>query len=242
MPRSLWVGCLVLLTLWAAPAKADFVISMSSTSIAQGGTGTLDVYLTSNASSLSPDLLNDFGFTLQITGTNELQFASTQSFNYLSSSHYAFGADSDDLATTSPGGTVSTSNTGYANDTFSGNDSTFSGDPVALSSANTPVLLASLTLDATITAAGDSYSINLLPSSGIGSIFGSTDAYFDDLDFNPTSPTYGDELAHTPFSSTPFTLTITAATVPEPASILSGLAATLIGAASFSLREPRRTK
>ena len=123
--------------------------SIGSTTIAEGGTGTLDVFLTSTAGSSSPDLLNNYAFTLQITGPHELQFSPSQSFAYLTSSQYVFTGDSTNQMTSSPGGTVAT--TVYSNDTFVGNDSTFSSNPVSLSSANTPVLLAALTLDATIT-------------------------------------------------------------------------------------------
>jgi hypothetical protein len=151
-----YIWCLaVLLALFAAPAQAGFVISIGSPTIPQGGTGTLDMFLTGNASPSSPDLPNNYAFTLQITGPNELQFSPSQSFDYLTSSQYVFAGDSTNQMTSSPGGTVAT--TVYGNDTFVGFDSTFSGNPVSLSSASTPVLLAALTLDATITSPGDSY-------------------------------------------------------------------------------------
>jgi len=213
-----------LLTLFAAPARADLVISIGSPAVPQGGTGTLDVWLASTAGSSAPDLLNNYGFTLQITGTNELQFSTTQSFAYLTNSQYVFAGDSTDQMTMSPGGTVSTSMTGYTNDTFIGNDSTASGNPVSLSSANTPVLLAALTLDATITNPGDSYSISLAPPSGNGSMISSSQTFFDVFNFNT-----GDETSAVPFTSTSGTVMIKGASaIPEPASIISGLTAMLI--------------
>jgi hypothetical protein len=85
MPRRVWIWSLaVLLALFASPARAGFLVSMTSLAIPQGGTGTLDVFLASTASPTSPDLLNNFAFTLQITGPNELQFSPSQSFGYLS--------------------------------------------------------------------------------------------------------------------------------------------------------------
>ncbi|MFI5458473.1 MAG: hypothetical protein ACHRXM_23830 [Isosphaerales bacterium] len=97
MPRGTWIWCLaVVLLLFAGPARADFVLSIGSPTVPQGGTGTLDVWLTSTASSLSPDLLNNFAFTLQITGPNELMFSTTQSFAYLTNSQYVFFGDSVD--------------------------------------------------------------------------------------------------------------------------------------------------
>ncbi len=137
--------------------------------------------------------------------------------------------------TSSSGGTVST--TVYSNDTFIGNDSTFSGNPVSLSSANTPVLLAALTLDTTITSPGDSYSISLLPSSGNGSMSTSSQTYFDVVNFNT-----GAETSAVPFTSTPGTVTIVASAVPELDSIISGLTALLILAGVHGVRRVRRSR
>jgi hypothetical protein len=235
MPRRSQIWCLaVLLLICAVPARADFVVSIGNVTILQGGTGTLDVFLTSTASSSSPDSLNNYAFTLQITGPHELQFASTQSFSYLSNSQYVFSGDSTNQMTSSPGGTVTT--TVYTNDTFIGNDSTNSGNPVSLSSSNTPVLLAALTLSAAITAVGDSYTIGLVPSSGSGSISQNPNNFFDNFDFNT-----GAELSAVPFTSTPGTVIISAASIPEPSSIVSGLTAMLIGAGVHADRRPRRT-
>ncbi len=226
-------GSCALLALFAAPAQAgSFVISIGSPTIPQGGTGTLDVFLTSNASPSSADPLNNYAFTLQITGPNELRFSPTQSFDYLTSSQYVFAGDSTAQMTSSPAGTVSTSMTGYSNDTFIGNDSTFSGSSVSLSSANTPVLLAALTLDATITSPGDSYSISLVPSSGNGSMNSSSKTFFDVVDFSNT----GLETSAVPFTtSTSGTVMITGASIPEPSSLVSGLTALLILAAVHGL-------
>jgi hypothetical protein len=227
MPLRLRIWLLaMLLCLTGGSARADFVISISSVTVPQDGTGTVDVWLTSTASSSSPDLLNDYGFTLQITGPNELQFANTQSYGYLSSSQYVFAGDSDDQMTSSAGGTVTSSGppNGYPNDTFVGYDSTFSGNPVSLSSANAPALLASLTLSAAITAVGDSYTIGLILPSGDGSISSSVQTYFDVLDFSGA----GTETSSVPFTSTSGTVMISPAAVPEPASIVSALTGLLI--------------
>ena len=181
----------------------------------------------------SPDLLNNYAFTLQITGPHELEFSTSQSFDYLTSSQYVFAGDSNNQMTSSPGGTVTT--TVYSNDTFVGNDSTFSGNPVFLSSANTPVLLAALTLDATITSPGDSYTVSLIPASGNGSINSSTQTYFDLYNFNT-----GVETSAVPFTSTPGTVTISAATVPEPSSMALALTVILISMGVVGVRRLRR--
>jgi hypothetical protein len=231
MPRCLWIWLAsVLYVLFADPARAGFIVSISSPTISQGGTGTLNVFLLSNASPSSPDLLNNFAFTLQISGPNELQFPATQSYAYLTNGQYVFAGDSNNVATASPGGTVST--TIYGNDTFVGFDSTNSGNPVSLSSANTPVLLAALTVDAAITNVGDLYSVSLVPSSGDGSINGSSQTFFDVFNFNT-----GGETSAVPFTSTPGTVTISAASVvPEPASMIMVLSAAIIWVSVLGVR------
>jgi hypothetical protein len=216
MPRLIGMGCLfLLLTELALPARAALVISIGNTSIAQGSTGTIDVWASSTAGSSMPDLINDYGFTLQITGPNELQFSSVQSFSYLNNAQYLFFNDSTDQMTSSAGGSVLT--TTYVNDTFVGNDSTFSGNPVNLSSGSSPLLLATLSLSALITNAGDMYTISLVPDHGDGSMNTSAKTFFDVVDFAGT----GQETSHVPYSSTAGTVTITAAAVPEPPSLIT---------------------
>ena len=112
-----------------APARAGLVVSIQNTSVALGGTETVDVFLTSTAASGSPDLINNYAFQLQITnnGTDgtQLAFANSQNFSYISNTSlnpaYLFLGDSFDAAPPaspvgSPGQTV------YSNDTFTGAD------------------------------------------------------------------------------------------------------------------------
>ena len=220
MRRGFVIGCLMIaLTGWSAPSRGDFVISIGSTSIAQGSTGTIDVMLTSTAPLSSPDLVNNFAFALQITGPGMLEFASSQDFSYLNASNYIFYGDSSDYQTSSPGG--STTSLVYTNDTFIGIDITNSGNPVSLSSSNTPVLLAALTLDTTSTHVGDTYAISLVPPTGSGSPDSGALTYFDNYNFNS-----GVENSAVPFTSNPGRVTmIGAATVPEPSSIVLVLGA-----------------
>jgi len=238
MPRRfLWIWCFtVCLCVSSVPARAGgFMITMNNPTIPRGGMGTLDVLLASNASPSSPDLLNNFTFTLQITGPIELQFSPSQSFGYLTNSQYIFAGDSTNAATGSAG-TVST--TVYKNDTFVGNDSTASGNPVSLSSANTPVLLAALTLDATITNPGDSYTISLIPPSGDGSMNSSLQTFFDVYNSDT-----GGETSAVPFTNMlPGTVTISAATVPEPGSMALALTVILISVGVVGVRRLRRSE
>ena len=168
MRRGFVTGCLmIVLAGWSAPTRADFVISIGSTSIAQGSTGTIDVFLTSTALPASPDVLNNLGFTLQITGPNDfVTFDANQNFSYLNASNYVFSGNSSDWINGQsfpPPSGGSSSQTVYPNDSFVGSDSTFSGNPVSLDSSNTPVLLATLTLDAAvITNVNDAYTISFV--------------------------------------------------------------------------------
>jgi hypothetical protein len=192
------------------------------------------------------------GFTLQIIpapGSNELLFAGVQDFSYLNSGpapgpQYVFYGDSADWISgqSSPppiGGSVT--KTVYATpnggDTFVGLDSTNSGNPISLDTSNTPVLLAVLKLDASITNVGDVYTIGLVPSSGDGSMNSSTTTFFDHVNFNN-----GTEISSVPYTSTPGTVTITAASIPEPASIVMGLSAVALLAGARWVRGPWRSK
>jgi len=129
---------------------------------------------------------------------------------------YAFG-----LASPPPiGGTTHT--TVYANDTFLGFDSTNNLSPVSLSSSFGPVLPAALTLDASITSAGESFTVSLVPSSGNGSSSAETGAYFNVVDSN------FNEVSALSFTSTSGTVSIITSSVPEPASIVCGLIGAVI--------------
>jgi hypothetical protein len=228
MRQRIRLGYLVVLWIASAvPARADLVVSIGSTSVAQGGTGTLDVYLSSTVDPSSPDVINDYAFTLQITPNTvgNLAFSVSQNFGYLSVGNYVFfGNSSDDVAgLASPppvGGILET--TTYANDTFLSFDNTndFSSDRLSTSSGS--VLLATLSLDASITSAGESFTVGLVPTTGSGSSIGGASSYFNVVDSN------FNELSSVSFTSTSGTVMITAASVPEPASIVSGLIGLLI--------------
>jgi hypothetical protein len=230
------LGWLVVLLVGSGvPARAGLVVSIGSTTVAKGSTGTLDVYLSSTASPSSPDHINDYAFSLQITPNTvgDLAFSASQGFGYLNSSQYVFFGNSADYIAglTSPppiGGTILT--TVYAGDSFLGFDNTNNFAQVSLSSSSGQVLLAALTLDASITSAGESFTVSLVPSSGNGSSHSSASTYFNVVDSN------FNELSAVPFTSTSGTVTITAAAVPEPASIISGLTAFLVLSGVYGVR------
>ena len=170
----------------------------------------------------TPDQFNNLGFTLQISGPSDLQFSSSQGFGYLSNSNYVFAGDSADEINSNPGGYVI--QTVYPGDTFFGLDYTSSGNPISLSTDSKPVLLAALTLDATITSASDQYTVSLMPSTGAGTSSMSS-TYFDTIDSNNV------ESNPLSFTGSPGTVTIASAAVPEPNSSLTGLSGALLLAA-----------
>ncbi len=229
----------VLFVALAVPARAELVVSIGSTSVAQGGTGTLDVYLSSTADPSSPDVINDAAFTLQITPdtAGNLAFSASQSFAYLNSGNYVFFGNSSDytagLASPPPiGGILET--TVYANDSFLGFDNTNDFGSVPLSTSAGSVLLATLSLDASITSAGESFTVSLVPTTGTGSSIGGANSYFNVVDSN------FNEQSGVSFTSTSGTVMITAA-VPEPASIVSGLTGLLILVGFGRLRRHGKT-
>ena len=168
----------------------------------------------------------------------QLAFSSPtdQQLGYLSSSNYIF--ENDSVAASPPPFVGGTASTVYPNDTFNATDSTADGNTVTIAS-NQTYLLAMLpitTLTQLDPQAGDTFMVSLAPGSGNGSSNGGSPTYFNVLDFNPNSPTYLEELSATPYTSTSGTVTILPASVPEPASIVSGLIAMLILAPQFAAR------
>jgi hypothetical protein len=239
MSRRVWISSLALLLVGlAGPVRADVILTVDSTTISPGGAGTVDVWLASTASASSPDQIDNYAFVLQISNNGmdgtQLSFNPNQDFTPVANnSSYLFYNDSFGVS-----GNVTTSMTGYPNDTFTGSDSTAVGNPVSISTG-TSYLLASLTV---LTATGsppianDSFTISLIPTSGTGSVMGNPApvTYFDNFDFNNT----GTELSATPFTSVSGTETISQGSpvVPEPASIVSGLIGMVVLAGFVGVR------
>jgi hypothetical protein len=171
-----WIWGLAILTIgFASPAHAGLVISIGSTSVAPGGTATVDVLMTANTA----ESINFYGFQLQITNNGidntQLAFSSTQDFSYISNAalnpSYVFLNDST-AAQPPPSAIGAPFTTVYPNDSFRGTDSAFSGIPVNIAARQT-YLLAILSNTAATPAppsAGDSFTISLVPGSGDGSI------------------------------------------------------------------------
>jgi hypothetical protein len=101
------------------------------------------------------------------------------------------------------------------------------------------VLLVTIALSAPTNSVnvGDVYTISLVPTSGNGSMTGGTPTFFEVFDFNT-----GGETSAVPFTSTPGTVRITQASVPEPASIVSGLIGLSFVSGLHAIRRLRRSR
>jgi hypothetical protein len=240
MLRRLWIYALsALVTVFAvAPARAGSVVSIGSSTVSAGGTGSVEVDITNNGT--SSVAINSYAIQLVIVPTNatltQLAFSTptTPQLGYLADPSYIFVNDS--IAALPPAFVGTPTQTIYSNDTFTATDSTASGNTVSIGVGQTYLLavLPITTLSQLDPQFGDSFSVSLNPGSGTGSSSGGASTYFDVLDSN------NNETSYVPFTSTPGTVTISAAMVPEPGSIVSGLTAILIGAGICAARQLRR--
>jgi hypothetical protein len=242
MQRRLCVcGLTVLLAVFAAaPVRAGLVVSIDSTTVAAGGTGSVEVDITNNGN--SSVAINTYAIQLVIAPTNgtltQLAFSvpTSQQLGYLSDTNYIFVNDS--FAALPPPFVGLPTQTIYNNDTFTATDSTVSGNTVSIAVGQTFLLaiLPITTLTQLDPQPGDSFSVSLNPTSGTGSNSGGASTYFDVLDSS------NNETSYVSFTSSSGTVTISPAAVPEPSSIVSGLTAILIGAGTFAARRIRQCK
>jgi hypothetical protein len=229
--------CTLLAILAAGPARAGLVVSIDNSTVAQGGTGSVEVDLTNNGN--SSVAINDYAIQLVIaptTGTfTQLAFSlpTSQQLSYLGDSNYIFVNNS--IAALPPPFVGGPTQTIYSNDTFTAADSTANGNTVSIAAGQTFLLavLPITTLTQLDPQIGDSFSVSLSPASGTGSNSGGASTYFDVLDSDNS------EISYVPFTSTPGTVTISGSAVPEPASIVAALQAILIGAGVLAARRLR---
>lgn len=213
MRRVLWLMglALALVTGNRQEVVADVIVNYQGSTIGYGSTGFVDVFVSSDADPLTPDILDSFSAHFLITPVggavvNGLQFTDPQSDSQLGHANYVFFGNSLLNSLSLPLGLVSTSTN--ANDTYIGGDATFDGLGVALDNTTSPYLLFRFGLDATLANIGDQFQMTLIND-------GSTS-------FQDTAPL---PLA---LSSSSFnTFTITA--VPEPATGGVLLAGTVAG-------------
>lgn len=184
------------------------MVTINSTTIPAGGTGSVDVLI----SSTNNDLLNEFNssFLLTTGGATQLAFVDPQSDSQLTNPNYVFFGNSFSLINAVPVGNVATTNT--TNDSFFGGDSTNNQNNVMLSGTNQLLFTFSFT---TATAAppvpGDTFTLSLEPPANANP-GGGDDFFFINV--------VGQTTQFVPYSSTAGTITISGAVlaVPEPAS------------------------
>ncbi len=208
MNRSIQAFAFILLGLTATRARADLNIALDNVTVAPGGTGTMDITVTSNSS----DTLSAFNLELLIAPSNGatslLQFTSNQP-DFTGNPNYVFVGESalgPAFWSTPP------TTTNYLYDTISGGDSA-NGVPSYVTITGTS-LLATVQFQAAPGATlGDQFQISLVKDPNF--------TYFDDQ--NGTALNYS-------VGSTGGTVTITSV-VPEPSSLtvvaLSGLSGLL---------------
>jgi hypothetical protein len=148
----------------AAPARADFVVTVGNATVASGGNATVDVMIRSTNTSGDP--LSSFGFEFRITspGSRHLDFRNPQQDAQLGLPSYVFAGDSGDVVDKVPVGLIHSIN-GGTNNQFVGGDETNSGGNFTVKD-NT--LLVRLDVTAATTSGplpGDTFSISLQPSA-----------------------------------------------------------------------------
>jgi hypothetical protein len=238
MMRRIAIACFAMfLAGMAAPARADLVIYAQDNSLVpSGGYSYLNIYLAGS------DSFDNYTVTLSITakmgtlGTLVFApngsapdpnnaFSSQQPYNYLSAGDYIFSGDSTDGIAGVNGGAPSPSGTSMTitDESLSGSEYTpMSDSPPTMADPGT--LLASVLIYAITTNPGDQYQVGLVSAS------------FTNMGSPVGSPTLG--------STTGFTglLGVTNSSVPEPASIVSGMTALVILVGFEGGRRLRRSR
>jgi hypothetical protein len=108
----------------AAPAQGAWAVSIKDTTVAAGGTGSVDVFIQGDAG----DVLDYFEIVLRITsGTSRLEFAPLQSATHLGDSAYLFAATGSANIVVGAAGSVESAP--LPNDTYTASDFTFDEVP-----------------------------------------------------------------------------------------------------------------
>ncbi|MEZ6125357.1 MAG: hypothetical protein R3C49_19585 [Planctomycetaceae bacterium] len=153
----------VMACITASPTQADIIVDVQDTTITAGGTGTVDVLISSNL--LSTDQFDFASYVFGITpvggATTTLQFADPQLADESADGSYVFAAD---LA---PGGLFFTTNDPSE---VEGSDFTDTGSLITLT--GTQQLLARLDLEhlsfGVGLGVGEQFRVTLLNTSGFG--------------------------------------------------------------------------
>ena len=147
-------------TLVAAPCRADFIVTVGDLSLAERGTGFVDVMIRSDSVLGDPLNFASFQFEISTVGATRLEFVDPQLDSQLGDSDYVFFGDSFNENFSLPVGSVSTNL--VPNDTFTGGDNTLSGSDVVVT---TDRLLARLYVTAATTLSpgmGETFTIHVV--------------------------------------------------------------------------------
>jgi hypothetical protein len=204
-----------------ARAEANFVVSLPSSPVTIHAGNTSPTTIVTSIAGTPSDVVNEFSLTFLITRdpTNPLpptafpQFVnpSASSDPTFNDTNYIFKGDS--LFTGSAFGSASNPGTGF-NTRFIGTDLTASTADVMVTSSNNhlAVLLVNSTVSTTTNAAGDRYILSLDPANSHFYHGNHMEIPFSSITVNPGS----------------ILVTTTVSTVPEPASVVSGLSAAIV--------------
>jgi len=197
--------------------QAALILSYSGGTVQAGGSGTLDVFVSSDADMLTPDNLASFSahFVISPVSGSGLQFSDPQSDEQLADISYIFYGDSLASLFNIPVGTVSLLPPKVD---YIGGDGTVSPAGVNLDSSSGSFLLFRLNLDAALASVGSMFTVSLI-NDGSTSFLDSANA----------------EIALVPSSFNGFTVTA----VPEP-STGSMLLLASIGTAWYRRRKTLR--
>ncbi len=222
MKRRVWELVAAWCLSFAVPAQAGLIVTIGSTSIPVGQTGSVDVLLSSDSSN---DVLWAFGLELEITTASGrlLEFVQTGGVppdTQLSEPNYVFASTGSAAIDSPPFGAVG------PNTTYAGLD--ISNDPLGVAGPFSDLLLVRLdltTLTGSAPQAGDVFFISLVTANG--------GTFFNDADLNDIA--YTDNVGEV-------TITRTNAVVPEPATVLMLLGAGVPITLMHGLRRIRQRK
>jgi hypothetical protein len=167
MMRLFYQSLIVLLIVvsGSSMASAAIMVSYTGSSISAGGTGVLNVWVSSSAAPGTPDNLDSFSALFRIAPVggavaDGLQFSDPQGDSQLGDGDYVFNLDSLGEDFGGPLGNVTTLvNT---NDTYRAGDGTVLGTGFNLDDTTGTRLLFRLNLDAMLADLGDQYTVSLI--------------------------------------------------------------------------------
>lgn len=230
MTRRIAIGCLaVLVAGFAAPAKAELYVYIQDATVTAGSTATLNVYVGSDGSPTSSDAFSLFQIQLDSNAPapNQLGFTANGSTAYLNQSPYLLNGNSGDFQNSISPWTLPTPVV-VPSPAVQIGDFTVTGTVYPPDNTAGDTLLGQVQISAEATNSGTYTNVITLDTNSANTFF-----------MNDTgsvtfaqgyAPGYGG------------TITVLPASVPEPASIVSGLTAVLLLAGFNGIQRHRRSR